>query len=99
MARGFARWLLAEEADGPARLEDGAVHFIEGTEALLVTGREELGGGDELLGQPVRLHDALIDEGVRIALDDPLDALAVVDIFHDDVIDRKQRGSADQAAR
>ena len=61
-------------------------------------GRFELGHCDQLFFQAVDHDDAVFDEDVRIAFDQPIELLMRVQVPNDDVVDDQQRGGADQAA-
>src|SRR5438128_2176659 len=90
--------LLADERDRPARLEDRAVHLVERREALLVRRRLELGERDQLGLQALQADLPVLDEDVRLALDQAVQPLVAVEEADHERVRPEQGRRAEQPA-
>src|SRR5207247_3251123 len=98
VAHGLGGGPLPDERDRPARLEDGAVHLVERLEALLVRRRLELGERDQLGLQAIEADLPVLDEDVRLALDQTLEPLVAVEEADHERVRREQGRGAEQPA-
>src|SRR5439155_19710426 len=65
VAHGFSRWLLREEGNAAAGIEDRPVDVLERSKALLVSSRLQLGKRDQLTPERVLAHVSVFHQDVR----------------------------------